>query len=525
MLRRRSASRAHSVNITTNNNHNLPRAWGIFALALVAIAAVQLYSLRYSPTIWQDEVQILDFGRTLWRGEDRSHAMSWLDSGRPYACINYIGCLIQELACRLAADGPAGPRVSALLAACLAAAAAFGWLLQSGVRPWVASCCALTFLLMPIFVLSYRGGRVDSSAIAFMMLALWTAAKARAALTRQGDAAPAPLGVALAWYAMCGICLGLAGMVWVSAIVLVPLVLGELLRRQRGSAVFMPRALAGAAVSGVFAVIFIAASLLAVWPLLPEMLQDLELKSRHVVTFETAVRTVLRTARAFLMNPLLPVLGLAGMILARKWWLLVALVGGLALVVWTSEGYTHRSVYLVPYFVAGLAFGAEAALSRWQTRRVFVVVAAALLACLLLSAAVTLGGRTLSVYAGSAGRDPGVILDMAREKIGAGPHKVYLWTWDFGYAARKLGWKFSKRFKWENLKDPAFLAQLESVDHVITASSNSSITPEAMAELGFTKWQIGRSPTEAGDAPRWLGTARYRDYLFYSRPENGKPVR
>lgn len=113
-------------------------AFLIFVVFALVVVVVQCYALRFSPTIWQDEVQILDCGRSILPGGDQGYCMSWLESGRPYAFVSYLGCAMQELACQLSSDDPFGPRFSSLLGAVVAAGAMLGWLMQRGVRPWVA---------------------------------------------------------------------------------------------------------------------------------------------------------------------------------------------------------------------------------------------------------------------------------------------------------------------------------------------------------------------------------------------------
>ena len=65
--------------------------WGAWGLVLFATLSVHSLTIRISPTIWQDEVQIVDYGRVLAPGADRSHAMTWLDSGRAAIPLNYLG--------------------------------------------------------------------------------------------------------------------------------------------------------------------------------------------------------------------------------------------------------------------------------------------------------------------------------------------------------------------------------------------------------------------------------------------------
>ena len=572
------------------------RAWLAFAFAVAVIIPVQGYSLRFSPTIWQDEVQILDWGRTILPGSDQAYAMSWLQGGQPYSFISYLGCAVQEFACRLSADDPFGPRFSVLLGACLAAAAMLGWLMQRGVAPWIAATCSVILLMSPTFAQSYRGGRVDSWAIAFMLLACWAAvkgrqeardatksrwrvagdewqeeggSKARGAGREEGrksgnaeklkrevearverregrgeeggdfdkgnfdilkDSLPAtshslrgPAWRPLGWFALAGVCAAVAGLMWVSAIVLLPLLAHELLfgasrRKNNGGFAF---ALAGAVVAAIFACLAALVLFLPVWERLPDMLRDFAEKAPQNGGLAALAVRMPKLLNSFQLSPFVPILGLLSILFLRRWSLLVAFLGSLCFVVVTGP-YVHRNVYLVPYFAAGLALGAQAVLSRWRGRNSTLIVAATLAFCLLWSSAVSLGGRTLAAYTGSAERNPGVVLNMAREKIGAGPHKVYVWNWEFGYAARKLGWKFYKWFHWESLRDPEFLALLGKVDHLIVASDNPlAPSPEQMTELGFTKLEKASPPGPRGDAPRpiWQGTARYREYLFYSRPD------
>lgn len=551
-------------------------AWLLFGVAAVIIIAVQCYSLRFSPTIWQDEVQILDWGRTILPGSDQTYAMSWLESGRPYRFISWLGCAVQEFACRLAADDPFGPRFSVLIGACVAAAAMLGWLTQRGIHPWVAATCGMIFLMSPTFAQSYRGGRVDAWAIAFMLLACWAAVKGRqeargagleaedgrrgtggkrqetgdAAMARGArreggegdfdrgnfdilkDSLPAtghllraPGWRALVWFAVAGICAAVGGLMWVSALVLLPLLAHELLfgHEKRKDARGFVIALAGAFVAALFACFATVALLLPVWERVPEMLQDFADKAPSHTGFAALTARLPKLLHSFQLSPFVPILGILSIFFLRRWSLLIAFLGAFCLVAVTGP-YVHRNVYLVPYFLVGLALGAQAALSRWPRLKSSGAVAAVLMVLLLWSAGVSLGGRTLAAYAGSGERDPAIILDMARDKIGAGPHRVYVWNWEFGYAARKLGWKFFKWFHWEMLQDPQFHALLDQVDHLIVASDNPlAPSAEQMRQRGFTKVQKASPPEGSANSARspWQGTARYREYLFYSRPESG----
>ncbi len=566
------------MNIPNNTGDNPARAWVIFALVVLAIVAVQLYSLRYSPTIWQDEIQIIDWGRTILPGGDQSYSMSWLAEGRPYAFLSYLGCAVQELACRLSADDPAGPRLSTLMGAVVAAAAMTGFLMQSGSRPWIAVCCGLLLLLSPTLAQGYRGARVDSWAIAFMLLACWAVGRGKEARgtrleargargerhealggTGEGeqpaaadqktkgpkdyraesaqavdfgknhfgtlnDSLQAPAVRAPGWFALAGVMIGVAGLLWVSAIVLLPLVLCLLIpdktRGWRLSDTF-----SSLAVCGVCALATVGLLFVPVWDHLPLMLHDFTNKSSRSLGLSDVFVRVPRLLHSLQLSPLVPALGLASLVLLRRWPLLLAFFAAVCFVVVTGT-YTHRNVYLVPYFVVGLAGGADALAARG--RKASSSAAVVLVVCLTWSAAVSLGGRSLAAFSGAAERDPAVVLRMATEKIGAGPHKVYVWNWEFGYAARKLGWKFYKSFGWESLTETGFLALLQEVDHVVVAADYPLAPSEAqMRQLGFTRSERAAPEVAAADnsfIPR-VGTAKYGEYVFYSRPEVGKSGR
>jgi hypothetical protein len=252
------------------------------------------------------------------------------------------------------------------------------------------------------------------------------------------------------------------------------------------------------------------------------MLNDFADKAPQASGVGVVVGRIPRLLHSLQLSPLVPVLGVASMVLCRRWPLFMAFLAAVFLILATGA-YTHRNVYMIPYFVAGLAVGANAVSARLRNAAPWVAVVLGV--CLLWSTTVSLGGRSLAAYHGATERDPAVVLRMAREKIGPGPHRVYVWNWEFGYAARKLGWKFFKWFKWENLKDPAFLALLEQTDHLVVAADNPlAPSAEQMAQLGFTRSERAAPEAAAAESsllPR-IGTAKYREYVFYSRPGSNR---
>src|ERR1035438_7016965 len=84
--------------------------WRLFSSAVAVALTVHFATLSISPTIWQDEVQIIDFGRTSAFGGDPSWSVNWRSSNRPAIAISYLGPLLEESMFRFTAFSPVGPR-------------------------------------------------------------------------------------------------------------------------------------------------------------------------------------------------------------------------------------------------------------------------------------------------------------------------------------------------------------------------------------------------------------------------------
>ena len=129
------------------------------AVALLSCLA-QLPTATISPPAWQDEVQIIDYGRTVIPGSDLSFGTTLTRVGRVVRPLEYVGCLIQEAAYRIASGSMIGPRVAALAGALCAAIALWAWLKEAGVEQWIAGALGCAFLWDPIFAQSYRGAQI-----------------------------------------------------------------------------------------------------------------------------------------------------------------------------------------------------------------------------------------------------------------------------------------------------------------------------------------------------------------------------
>ncbi|MFM9024968.1 MAG: hypothetical protein ACKON7_06475, partial [Planctomycetaceae bacterium] len=187
----------------------------MFAAVVLGTCLVHLTTLTRSPPAWQDEVQIIDYGRVVLPGSDQSFGVNWHAQNRPIRLLNYIGPVVQEAACRASANTSVGPRLSALLGAVVAAIAMRGWLLATGVSPSIAFVAAWAFLWDPLFASSYRSVRVDSWCMAALLASLWCVR--RASRSGTGDRMLVAAGAFVA----------VAALTWPSAILLAPLLAYE----------------------------------------------------------------------------------------------------------------------------------------------------------------------------------------------------------------------------------------------------------------------------------------------------------
>lgn len=489
--------------------------WRLFVAALVGGAVVHCLTLTISPPAWQDEIQILDYGRTLTPGGDRSFAVTWAPPGRPVQLLTYTGCVLQNLAYRLAGNSMVGPRLSALVGASLAAVFMLGWLREAGVTPWIAAVAACTFLWDPVFVQGYRGARVDCWSMACMLAALWC--------VRRSARAPN----ARAWLAAAGPLVALSGLTWPSAILLLPLlvheiVVGEPAERPRDSTsreLLRRGWLVRLVIVGSSAAVCLLILLLPMWRQVLGMVEDLS----SFVTGAKASRVDDLLTRAwklpvsFIRSPLFPVAALAGAAFVgpRSW--LVAFAAAVAGVVITKP-YVHRSVYLLPYFALGFALAADRVRERLAGRRTA-------LACMTLAAmlplacngAISLGARTAVALLERQRRDP-ALADRFVETLTAGRKgRVLLGSWSLYYPFRARGWA-----SWgpEDQREDADVARSLDYDLVVHDERNGPhpLDGELLAR-GYVK-QVVAVEVPGGPGPTFAKeTPGFGPYVVYTHPD------
>lgn len=191
----------------------------IWACFLAIVLATSLPGLTRSPPPWQDEVQILDYGRVFLAGQTAGPAVSFIASEqRPIHPLSYLGCVASELSYRLTGSA-AGPRLLAMLAAMLYTTLLLLVMLRhaSGpASPMAALLICGAALLEPLSFQSCRGARLDATAIALVISGWWLL-----------EARPEKRSGWL--FALVGGLLGLSFFVWPRVIIAWPLVLLPLL--------------------------------------------------------------------------------------------------------------------------------------------------------------------------------------------------------------------------------------------------------------------------------------------------------
>jgi hypothetical protein len=492
------------------------RMWIALAATLGCLCAIHVVTLLISPTFWSDEALITDEGRLFLFDPHSSWSVNWWIGGnRPVLFWSYIGPVLQELAFRLTAPLPTGPRLASMLGAVLAAIALVGWLAARRTPRWISLLLGIAIFTDPVLVQGYRGGRVDGDALALCVAACWLI---RASLHGR----PEPR-VSLSKLALAGSAVVLAFYVWPDATLLFPLVLAELAdvlvalrregmhRREIGVSVFY------------FAASGVAAAFILLIPILP--LVPLIMSNMHQVLVANAApsgtRLYIRDLFAALeRTPILPVLAMSGLTARHNRILAVATM--LTLLFMLSHPINELHViYLLPYF-AGLAGGAFVTLARrsWARRARTVGLTAAVAWAFALSMVL----RPLNAYEQAAQRNPNILFTSARTSIGHRPARVFLGAWEFYYPGRQLGWHmFNNLWFYEG---PAREMELWSVmDYAIFLQRDTTtVLVRAMHRSGldFQRTLVARRPSsQLPPIPRFLsrfgGSQPYGPYVLFSR--------
>lgn len=494
----------------------------VFCGLVVLTCAVHAGTLTLSPAAWQDEIQIVDYGRTLFAGSDQSYGVNWSARARPIGLLSYLGCLFQETAYRLASNSMAGPRLMGILSGALAGCTMYGWLRGCRIRPWVAAVASLVFLWDPLFVGGYKGARVDALCMSFMFLALWCVRRS----------SQSSRGVSL----LCagGFFVALSGLTWSSAILLMPLLVYELFNSSHDTAehgstsTIIQDFVRRSAIVGASAAVAIVLLLIPMASQIDAMIADLGGGVNHLTRAGASAPLVnaMEVFRLFRPSPLLPVCALLGIAVfgPRSW--AVPFAAAFCGVILTVP-YWHRIVYLIPYLAYGLALALNRGIDSrayrsWPIRG----LAAGSIAALAFSGATSLVARPTVVCQEREQRDPRLAERFIDELTVVESPRVLLRSWSLYYAIRSRGWRFWGPYDLTPDAEIANLPDYHYVIHDLKAGlyprlevtdpwARSGLLEESLQRHGFTKKVVYLTDDTSGPPGK---PHPYGPYVVYTNP-------
>lgn len=309
----------------------------LWYLTALLVVVCHIATFTRSPVLWQDEAQITDQFRVI-HDLNTPWALQINPDHTPRIVILPWLQLIQKLVFNLLGVDVSSVRLISLLGALLCALGCFAVLRTWNFSIWPAAWLALLFISDPLFIQSYRGGRVDMLAVAPVLLAL--ACWMRAWQTPSNT---------LPWAVLAGFLLPVGIMVWTTAVIftLGLLIVVLLLLRPASMSHFL-KMLAGAAVGAVLSLIVTLALVLIdfSWDQFVQFLHELN-KFREA-------QTERRWSLALSLFTT-PATGVLLFILTLPWmktkahlvWLLGLLVA-ITVIIVMPPFYIFRLIYLVP---------------------------------------------------------------------------------------------------------------------------------------------------------------------------------
>jgi hypothetical protein len=498
------------------------RAWVLWSLFAAVILCINCYTLTISPIIWQDEVQIIDAGRSSLPGSDLTWGMQWANEGRPVHFLFFLGAMVQELAYRCFPDGMFGARFAAELALVFGSGALMGWMIARGVLPVISLLSSILWLVEPTLTQGVRGSRVDALAMMFVFLACWGVAAIPS--QRLDPATFGRLGSA-------GVNLGLALLVWPSSALMIPLFLNELLEKtikdQRNA---LDRFVTALLKMGWVSIGSVATLAVAIACRPGHRVQEIsDFRDGMVVTASVSLASAsvwMHGLRTFMVSlkasPWLIAFSFYGMVLQRRWRLL-AFVCLTMLCIIATRVYFYRAVYVIPILMVTSIVVANSILTDYAHHKAgafrVVLVAGFLVVSVGLSLGL-LGARTYIARKERSTRNPGVIYALAESTIGRGPLRIYVGPWEFYYPGRRLGWKMFRNHASNRSLDWGRMTQF--LDCAILKSSQlSGDIASELTKHGFLKTtlrpNLGLHPS-ADTGSSIAGKNYDRDYILYFRP-------
>jgi hypothetical protein len=488
--------------------------WVLWFLILIIVFLIHCLTLTVSPTIWQDEVQIIDYGRT-FLSPNTDYSMSWdVANNRPYLSLFYLGCLMQELAFKATHFSIVGPRIVSLIGASLAATTAMGYLSSRQVPLKIAALLGLALLLDPLFVQSYRGDRIDCWVIAICFAACWLLRSSIERIhNKQSNLFPVSLAGSLSVIAV---------FIWPSALILYPLILVELL-----SLLYVTTQETNSLTSALqLILIFAGAVIITSILILIPITSQLEILVNNFFRFTSnqvggfGLSAIINFFVSFKNSPFLPLLAVISCMYRRDKLLLIASLFALSLVL-NSGVYVHRVIYMLPYFItlSSQLYRQDKKspiqkLISHSKKYLYLLLIWAITLSLLVRPAIGLSNYD--------GRNPNLLVNIGTSYIGKNEYKVWDSTWNFYQTARLLGWKVYQPFFGVGTDD-ASKNFINNLDYVIL--SPESYLEEMIQKQGFQMKQSINMDQNIQDNPGILykftknlrSRTGYGPYILYSK--------
>lgn len=472
--------------------YGVRHAFRVLLTLFVVGLAFTCYVLPFSYVHWIDDVMINEFGRFPIGAHTLDWNMNWYQNrllNSQTATPYYLGGALVEMAYRLL--GETGPRMLMFTCFVLSTFVFFSYLWRKTGNRNMAALLALLYFsypLMPVFV---RGARVEAMVFLFIMLALWIFRfRPRTSWGRAVLFAAAGGGCAL------------AGFTWITAALLAPLVLWEMLEwiRENADGRQETFCLLGAFVAGCIG----AAALLLIpfYPILGQTLQvlmaDFGVSASGHAKDGWMVKEFLCLFFGF---PGFFAVGLTLLFFCRRLWLL-AILSTLGLCVCMATNfYNSRMIYYLPVAIVGVAVFWTSCRNRMVRDGLLIV----LIAMTALSYARTCLFRNMTDLYARPLRDYAAVKVCMEREIGRNC-RVYNSAFTLYYVGRDLGWKQFRATGMSEIPPEELRGEFDC--YICDEKAVTSDLDRQMHEMGFNSSKVLNKHVRFPSS--WLGRLLYK---------------
>ena len=396
---------------------SFPRPGLLLLLLVLCTSVIHLFTLGRSPTVWIDEVMILDYGRVLIN-PNTDWAVTTVN-GHPARPLSPLYCVAEWSWVSLLGYTPDVSRTFAMVWAGTATLAFF-WLLKDlKVNEINALWIAFAFFCDVVLTGSFRGARGDSCALAFVFLAclLWYQGISNMDMKKSF---------------LSGIFAALAFLSWPTAFVTLTLMVGLYLRELAISKNSKPLYVFSC-VTGLLTVLIVWLIIYKESNLLGNIFMPSGVREASPASFSVrkVVNTVIGCYRYTPWVVFWTVLAvLISVLTKRGYWLLITFIGAIAIACSVPPFYRWRLIYLTPFLYLLIADGFGNKVKAWHLA----------LALAIPSFAVSVAGRAVTAVIEWEGRDHERWVRDLREIVPDGS-TVLMDGYTPYYAGLRAGWK------------------------------------------------------------------------------------